>query len=100
MTEQGFARIALLYAVPGQTPAFEAVLKERNALRKKHGITDGVDVAQLIIGRDGPAYAVIDRRQGRGRLLHREREGHAEDGRRVAGVAREERARWCAASSS
>jgi hypothetical protein len=59
MTEQGFGRIALLYAVPGQTQALEAALKERNALRKKYGITDGMDAAQLIIGRDGPVYALI-----------------------------------------
>jgi hypothetical protein len=59
MTEQGFARIALLYVQPAQTDAFEAVLKERSALRRKHGITDGYDVAQLIIGADGPAYAII-----------------------------------------
>jgi hypothetical protein len=59
MTEQGFGRIALIYVHPAQTEAFEATLKERSALRKKHGITDAVDVAQLIIGADGPAYALI-----------------------------------------
>ena len=58
MQEQGFTRLALLYPYPAQAQAFEAVLKERAALRKKHG-ADGVDVVQLVIGRDGPAYAVL-----------------------------------------
>jgi hypothetical protein len=59
MEEQMFGRIALLYVHPAEAAAFEAVLKERAALRKKHGINDGVEVAQLVIGADGPAYAVI-----------------------------------------
>ena len=59
MTEQGFGRVALIYVQPAQTMAYEAILKERVAMRKKHGITDGYDVAQLIIGADGPAYAII-----------------------------------------
>ena len=58
MQEQSFTHIALLYPYPGQAQAFEAGLKERSALRKKHG-ADGVDVVQLVIGRDGPAYAVL-----------------------------------------
>ena len=56
--EQGFTRLALLYPHPAHAQAFEAVLEERAALRKKHG-ADGVDVVQLVIGRDGPAYAVL-----------------------------------------
>jgi hypothetical protein len=59
MTEQSFGRIALIYVQPAQTAAFEANLKERAALRKKHGIADGIDVAQLVLGADGPAYALI-----------------------------------------
>jgi hypothetical protein len=56
---QTFIRMALLYAQPSQTPALEAVLKDIAALRKKHGIGDAVGVAQLVIGADGPAYAVL-----------------------------------------
>jgi len=59
VTEQTFMHIALLYADPGQIPALEATLKERNELRKKNGITDAVGVAQLLIGADGPAYAIM-----------------------------------------
>ncbi len=58
MQEQAFTRIALLYPYPAQAQAFEAVLQERSALRKKHG-ADSVDVVQLVVGRDGPAYAVL-----------------------------------------
>ena len=57
--EQGFLRIALLYPYPSQTQAFETVLEERAALRKKHGITEAVGVAQMLIGPDGPAYATL-----------------------------------------
>jgi hypothetical protein len=59
MEEQGFTQVVLLFAVPAQAPALEAALKELVALRKKHGIADSVDVAQMLIGADGPAYAVI-----------------------------------------
>jgi hypothetical protein len=56
---QMYTRVAILHAVPSQAMALEAVLKERAALRKKHGLTDAIGVAQLLIGADGPAYAVI-----------------------------------------
>jgi hypothetical protein len=59
MEEQGFTQVVLLFAVPAQSAALEAVLKERIALRQKNGIGDSVDVAQMLIGADGPAYAVI-----------------------------------------
>jgi hypothetical protein len=57
--EQGFLRVAILHVDPAQTPALEAAFKERNALRKKYGITDAVGVAQLVLGADGPAYAIL-----------------------------------------
>jgi hypothetical protein len=59
MEQQGFLRIALLYVQPAQTQALEAALKELTAGRKKHGIADGVDVVQLLIGADGPVYGVL-----------------------------------------
>jgi len=59
MAEQGFTRMVLNYPYPAQAQAYEAVLKERAALRKKFGLGDSVNVAQLVIGADGPAYAVL-----------------------------------------
>lgn len=59
MTEQRFVRLALLYAVPGQTPALEAELAARNEIRKKHGIPTAANVVQLIVGLDGPVYAIL-----------------------------------------
>jgi hypothetical protein len=59
MEQQSFMRLALIRVHPAHTLAFEAALKELAALRKKHGLTEGVDVAQMIIGADGPAYAVM-----------------------------------------
>ena len=59
MMELAFLRIALLYAVPGQTPALEAELRARNEIRKKHGIPTAVNVVQLVVGRDGPVYGIL-----------------------------------------
>jgi hypothetical protein len=59
MAEMNFSRIAMIHVLPAQAQAFEGILEETSALRKKHGLTDVVDVAQLVIGSDGPAYAVI-----------------------------------------
>lgn len=59
MEEQRFTRIALLYPHPAKAQEFETVLKEAAEVRKKHGIADGTTVAQLVIGTDAPAYAVL-----------------------------------------
>jgi hypothetical protein len=59
MEEMGFSRMALLYVKPDQTEAFEAALEERAAVRRKHGIADGMEVSQMILGSDGPVYATF-----------------------------------------
>jgi hypothetical protein len=57
--EIGFARVALLYPHPDRAAAFEEVLKEAAALRKKHGLGSGTEVYELAMGSEGPAYAII-----------------------------------------
>lgn len=57
--EQGFARIAFIYVRPDQALPFEAALRDAGALWKKHAIADARTIAQLVIGDDGPIYAVI-----------------------------------------
>jgi hypothetical protein len=58
-SEQGFARVAFVYPRADQVQALEAALREAAAMRKKHGLTDGTFVAQLVIGEDAPAYVVV-----------------------------------------
>jgi hypothetical protein len=58
-SEMGFTRVVFLYPQPNQVPAFEAALLAGVATRKKHGITDGTNVGQLVIGPNAPAYAIL-----------------------------------------
>ncbi len=57
--EQGFTRIVFLYPYPDQVQAFEGVMKEANALRKKYNLGDATAAYSLSIGSDGPAFAVL-----------------------------------------
>jgi hypothetical protein len=57
--EVGFTRVTFVYPHPGREAAFEEVLKEAIALRKKHGLGTGTEVYQLAMGGEGPAYAII-----------------------------------------
>ena len=57
--EQMFTRIVFLRPHPQHALAFEEVMKEAAALRKKHGIGDASMAWQLAAGADGPAYALL-----------------------------------------
>lgn len=57
--EAGFTRIAFLRPHRGRELDFEAVVKEAGAVYGKHGVQDGLDVWQLTVGADGPAFAIL-----------------------------------------
>ncbi|HVS13229.1 MAG TPA: hypothetical protein VMV46_04860 [Thermoanaerobaculia bacterium] len=57
--EEGFTRVVFLRPHPEHAGAFEELMKEVVALRKKHALTDAAYAWQLWAGADGPAFAVL-----------------------------------------
>ena len=57
--EAAFTRVTFIYPHPEHALHFEGQLQKSAALRKKHGISDGTAVFQLVIGADAPAFAVL-----------------------------------------
>lgn len=57
--EQLFTRVAFVRPHFAKAQAYEAVLQEAVALRRKHGLGDAVGAWQLWGGADGPAFALV-----------------------------------------
>lgn len=57
--EATFTRGVFLYPHPDKAEAVAALIKEGSDMRKKHGLGDGTNVAQLVIGDGGPAFVVM-----------------------------------------